>query len=288
MARWLAVGLIGLLAGSSAAIAKPPPRALGLDPFYTQYLSAEGLPVVASRRVPAEALKAARSMAQVMLAHRPDLARFLVKSGYRIAIISQTEALLDLPENRDWVKPPLDDPRLTRCEKKHYEERIGRLTAREYWDERARGIGGQHMVGAEEDVLGLPASRYWGETIFVHEFSHQILDAVRGADPKLYIQLQAAYANAQDTGLWRDEYTMTTIDEYWAEGSQFWFNSNRLQAFAGRRILSHQDLQAYDPALFAALAKVYGNNHRLEGDPFWMSPARVPPGAPPVNTAEEC
>ena len=227
-------------------------------------------------------------MARGMLTDRPDLTRWLVGNGYRIAIIAQDEALLDLPENRAWVKPPPDDPRLTRCERKHYDERIGKLTAREYWDERARGIGGQHMVGAEEDVLGLPASRYYGETIFVHEFSHQILDAVRGADRPLYAALEAAYANAKATGLWRDEYTMTTIDEYWAEGSQFWFNSNRLQAFDGRRILNHTDLQAYDPALFAVLAKVYSSEHRLDGDPFWMSPARVPAGPPPVNTAEVC
>ena len=227
-------------------------------------------------------------MAKGMLDHRPDLARFLVRQHYTIALIAQSEALLDLPENRDWVKPPPDDPRLTRCEKKHYEERIGRLTAREYWDERARGIGGQHMAAAEEDILGLPASRYWGETIFVHEFSHQILDAVRGADPALFAQLEAAYANAQAKGLWLDEYNMTTIDEYWAEGSQFWWDSNRLQVFAGRRILNHQDLAAYDPELFAALARVYGSKHRLKGDPFWMSPARVPPGPPPENTAEVC
>ena len=271
-----------------AVSAAGPPRSLGLDPFYTQYLSADRIPVVASPHVPAKALKAARSMAEGMLAHRPDLARFLVKSGYRIAIMGEHEALLDLPENRDWVKPPPDDPRLTRCEIKHYDERIGRLTAREYWDERARGIGGQHMVGAVEDVLGLPSSRYYGETIFVHEFSHQILDAVRGADPALFAQLEAAYANAQAKGLWLDDYNMTTIDEYWAEGSQFWWDSNRLQVFAGRRILNHQDLAAYDPALFAMLARVYGSKHRLKGDPFWMSPARVPPGPPPENTAEVC
>lgn len=285
---WVNFCIFGLLAASSIALAKPPPRSLGFDPFYTQYLSADGVPIAASPHVPAKSLKAARSMAKGMLANRPDLARWLKQNGYRIAIIAQSEALLDLPENRDWVKPPPDDPRLTRCEKKHYEERIGRLTAREYWDERARGIGGQHMAAAEEDILGLPVSRYYGETIFVHEFSHQILDAVRGADPALYRALEAAYANAQAKGLWFEEYNMTTIDEYWAEGSQFWWDSNRLQVFAGRRILNHGDLEAYDPQLYAVLAKVYGAKHKLAGDPFWMSPARVPPGEPPENTAEVC
>ncbi|HEU4820816.1 MAG TPA: glycoside hydrolase [Qipengyuania sp.] len=261
---------------------------MGLDPFYSQYGSARGIPIIASARVSPKAITAARSMAAGMLAHRPDLAATLVRRGYRIAVMAQDEALLDLPEMRSWTKPARDDPRLTRCEIKHYDARIGRLTDRQYWDARARGIGGRHMVAAEEDLLGLPLNRYHGETIFVHEFSHQILDAIRESDRPLYARLEAAYANARATGLWRDEYTMTTIDEYWAEGSQFWFDSNRLQVFDGRRILNHPDLAAYDPALYAVLAAVYGESHHLTADPYWRHPARVPAGPPPQNTAEVC
>lgn len=275
------------LAGCAPAPA-PSPGALGLDPFYTQFTTADGIPIVASPRVPAKALGAARAMAEGMLAHRPDLAKVLVERGYRIAVVAKDEALLDLPEMRAWRKPARDDPRLTRCEIKHYDERIGALTDRQYWDARARGIGGRHMVAAEEDLLDGTPNRYYGETIFVHEFSHQILDAVRIGDAALYARIEATYAKARDSGLWRDEYTMTTIDEYWAEGSQFWFDSNRLQAFDGRRILNHEDLAAYDPALFGVLGEVYGNNHHLAHDPFWKSPARVPPGSPPFNTAEVC
>lgn len=273
---------------AAGATTSPPPRSLALDPFYAKHVAAEGIPIVSSARVSDEALFAARSMAEGMLAHRPDLAAALVRRGYRIAVMAPEEALLDLPEMRHWTKPARDDPRLTRCEIKHYDARIGRLTDRQYWDARARGIGGRHMVAAEEDLLGLPLNRYHGETIFVHEFSHQILDAMRESDRPLYARLEAAYANARASELWRDEYTMTTIDEYWAEGSQFWFDSNRLQVFDGRRILNHSDVAAYDPALYAVLAAVYGGNHRLAADPYWRHPARVPAGPPPQNTAEVC
>lgn len=264
------------------------PASLGFDPFYTQYRSAYDIPIIASPNVSERALAAAQSMAEEMLSHRPDLAAVLAQRGYRIALMAQDEALLDLPEMRGWTKPTRGDPRLTRCEIKHYDARIGRLTDRQYWDARARGIGGRHMVAAEEDVLGLPLNRYLGETIFVHEFSHQILDAIRIGDPALYGRIDAAYRHAREAGLWRDEYTMTTVDEYWAEGSQFWFDSNKLQAFDGRRILNHQDLAAYDPRLFAVLGEVYGNDHRLAADPFWRHSARVPAGPPPRNTAEVC
>lgn len=286
-ARW-ALALAALaVAGCAGGVGRPPP-ALGAPAFYTRHVSAAGIAILSSDRVSPKALVVARSMAVQMLSARPDLAQWLAANDYRIAIIAQDEALLDLPENRDWKKPTRDDPRLTRCEIKHYDTRIGALTDRAYWDARARGIGGRRMAAAEEDVLGKPGSRYYGETIFVHELAHNVLYAIEAVDQPLYREVEAAYANALETGLWRDEYTVTTIQEYWAEGTQFWFNSNRLQVFDGRRILNAADLAQYDPALYAALGKAYGTNHRLAGDPFHLSPSRVPPGAPPQNTAEVC
>ena len=286
--RFLATIVSAALLTACATIADAPPARLAADPFYRKHVDAAGIPILSSARVPDAALFAARDMVRGMLSHRPDLAAWLVSNDYRIALISRDEALLDLPENADWTKPARDDPRLTRCELKHYDERIGSKTDREYWDERARGIGGERMVGSEEDVLGLPISRYWGETIFVHEFAHNVLFAIEGADPGLYERVTAAYANALANDLWFEEYTTTTMQEYWAEGTQFWFNSNRLQAFDGRRILNARDLADYDPQLYAVLAEAYGDSHELESDPFYMHPARVPPGPPPLNTAEVC
>ena len=266
----------------------PPPVALSAPPFYSKHVTAAGLPILSSSRVPDEALLAARDMARGMFAHRPELAAWLAANDYRIAIMAEDEALLDLPENRDWKKPAQDDPRLTRCELKHYDTRIGALTDRQYWDARARAIGGQRMADGAEDVLGLSTSRYYGETIFVHELAHLVLDAVQGSDPALYARVEAAYAHALANDLWLNEYTTTTVQEYWAEGTQFWFNSNRLQAFDGRRILNHTDLKSYDPQLYAVLGEAYGESHALKSDPFYMHPARVPPGPPPENTAEVC
>ncbi|WP_233995690.1 glycoside hydrolase [Erythrobacter sp. SD-21] len=278
-----AVLLTGCVTGPGA-----PPPDIGADPFYTKYVSARGIPILSSDRVPDAALLAARDMASGLLAHRLEFAEWLVANDYRVAIIAEEEALLDLPDKAHWTKPVRDDPRLTRCEIKHYDARIGAKSDRQYWDERARGIGGPRTVGSEEDVLGLYSTRYWGETIFVHEMAHNILFAIEAVDPVLYAEVEAAYANALANDLWLNEYATTTIQEYWAEGTQIWFNSNRLVVVDGRQILNHPDLEAYDPRLYAALAKAYGDKHRLKSDPFWMSAARVPPGPPPENTAEEC
>jgi len=260
----------------------------GADSFYQQSMSVSGIPLAASDKVTGTTLMRARTILTDMIAHRPEFGDVLASNGYRLAIMAESEAITDLPENANWKKPGPDDPRLTRCERKHYEVRIGQKTDREYWNARTRGIGGLFTVGAEEDVLGRSSSRYYGETIIVHEFAHNILDAIRLSDPALYADVETAYTMALADGLWKDEYASTTVQEYWAEGTQFWFNSNRLAVFNGRKILSHSDLTAYDPRLAAALRAAYGDRHQLADDPFYNHPAGVPSGPIPQNTAEVC
>ncbi|MDB5694716.1 MAG: glycoside hydrolase [Sphingomonas bacterium] len=265
-------------------VGAPPPA----DPFYTQHLDAAGLPVIASPRTPAPALAAARDIVTDMLARRPDLARWLVASGYRVAVMAPDETTTDLPEQRGWVRPGPDDPRLTRCERKHYATRIGAMTDRQYWNARARGMSGPLTSAGAENLLALPGDRYRGENILVHELAHDVLAAIRAVDPRLYAQVERAYADALKQGRWKGEYASTTIDEYWAVGTQFHFNSGRLAAFDKVRVLSHSDLARYDPALASTLLAAYGARHRLTGDRWWNSPARVPPGPLPKFTAEVC
>lgn len=283
----IAAATLGACAGKPAPVG-PPPAALGLDSFYVKSVDADGIPVSSSQAVPDEALQVARRMMVAMLARRPDLARQLVRAGQRVMVMGVDELTTDVPEQRDWKKPAIDDPRLTRCERKLYDVRIGRLTDREYWGRRARGMGGLLTSAATENLLAIPGTKYYGETILVHEFSHAILYAVEAVDPALYAQVEKAYAAAKDAGLWTGEYGATTVQEYWAEGTQFWFNSNKLAMVDGVRILSDADLRRHDPALAAVLRAVYGERHRLPGDPFYKHPARVPPGPIPKSTAEVC
>jgi hypothetical protein len=258
------------------------------QPFYAQRLDAAGLPVVASARAPVEALQAARAIVTDMLAHRPDLARWLAAAGYRVAVMAPDETTTDLPEQAHWTRPAPDDPRLTRCERKHYATRIGAMTDRQYWNARARGMSGPLTSAGAENILALPGDRYRGENILVHEFAHDVLHAIRAVDAPLYARVEQAYADALRHGRWRGEYASTTIDEYWAVGTQFHFNSARIALFDKVRVLSHRDLARYDPALAKVLRAAYGSRHRLAGDRWWNSSARVPPGPLPKFTAEVC
>jgi hypothetical protein len=209
-----------------------------------------------------------------MLSERPDLRAALVSMKARVGIMAIDEMTTDLPEQRDWKKPEPTDERLTECERKNY-QKIAAMTDREYWNSRARGMGGVYTTGAAENILGVPGTRYFGENILVHEFSHSILEAVRKADPRLYERIERAYANSKARNLWKGHYISTTVDEYWAEGTQFWFNSNKAYKTDSLTIVSSDDLRDYDPTLYNVLQEVYGDNHHIAADVFYNHPARM-------------
>ena len=142
-----------------------PPAELGLDPFYKKYADAFGIPIVSSEKVPDAAVLMARDIVNYMLTKRPDVRATMIDRGARVCIMAQVEMQTDLPEYRDMRKPAKDDPRLTPGERARYDEPggIGSMTDQEYWNRRARGMGGRITSCAEENLLGYPGTRYYGD-----------------------------------------------------------------------------------------------------------------------------
>lgn len=240
-----------------------PPAALGLDPFYKKYADAYGIPIVSSEKVDDAALLMARDIVNYMVAKRPDIRAVMIERKSRVIILAKTEMQTDPPEYRDWKKPAPDDRRLTPRERENYDKPggIGSMTDKEYWNRRARGMGGNITSGAEENLLGIPGTRYYGEHITVHEFSHNVMSAMRTADPALFQEIQDAYAAAKEKRLFKGHYAENTAAEYFAEGTQWWFWSN-YEWFDGQtRLQTPDDLKAYDPRLYAILDKVYLGHH---------------------------
>jgi hypothetical protein len=141
-------------------------------------------------------------------------------------------------------------------------------------------MGGNPTSGAEENLLGYPGTRYFGENILVHEFSHAIMDiGLRRADPALRDEIRAAYREAMQNGLWRGQYAAKNASEYWAEGTQTWFWSNYEYVDGDRRVQSPDDLKAYDPRLYALLERIYLDHH-IPADIYHgknLKPRRRPP-----------
>lgn len=259
------------------AMIGPVPASLSLDPFYKKYADALGIPIVSSEKVPDAALLMARDIVIAMLAQRPGFREALIAKHWRVGVMAVTEMTTDIPEHRDRKKPPLGDPRLTAAEKRQYAEGTGiaTMTDKEYWDRRARGLGGNPTTCAEENLLGYPGTRYYGEHILVHEFAHAIMGgAIREQAPVLFEAIQAAYKGAMAAGKYKGHYASTNADEYWAEGTQWWFWSNYGETFDGQRVQSPDDLRAYDPALYELLGSVYAG-HRIAADIYHAK--NIPP-----------
>ena len=250
-----------LLTDYFAANISAPPLEIRADPFYKKYTDATGIPVISSEKVPDLALIVARDIVTHVLAKRSDIREAMIAQNFKVEVMAESEGTMDLPEHRDWKKPAITDRRLTEGERKNY-DRIANMTDAQYWNSRARGMGGNPTSCAEENLLGYPGTRYYGENIFVHEFSHGIHNVgIKNADPKLYEEIQHAYDDAMQLGLWKNSYGANTVAEYWAEGTQFWFYSNFAYMDGDKRIMTPRDLLQYDPTLYHLLARVYPDHH---------------------------
>lgn len=238
------------------------PDSFGFHPFYKKYVDAQGIPVLSSEKLPDDALLVARDIVNTMLSARPDFRAAMMEQNWRVAIMAETEITADIPEHANRKRPgaPRDEP-VTQADI-------------DFWARRARGLGGNPTSGAEENLLGYPGTRYYGEHILVHEFAHAIMGGgIRNAEPDLHQAVGAAYDQAMAQGKYRyddgrEHYATTNANEYWAEGVQWWFWSNYGECFAGGvRVQTPEDLQAYDPILFYLIGRAF-DTHRIPMDVF--------------------
>ena len=221
----------------------PPPDAVrktfNLDPFYEQWVDVEGLPVVASTKVDSYALKEAAWLIRQMIGHRQDVLQALSKNNVRFAVMAHNELTTQIPEHSD-LQPDY------------------------YWDRRARGLGSTPARPAvscgEENLLNYQGDPYFTENILVHEFAHAIHQmGLNTVDPSFDDRLKGLYDAAVEKGLWKDTYAITNRAEYWAEGTQSWFDTNRANDDQHNHVDTRDKLKDYDPALASLLTEVFGD-----------------------------
>lgn len=217
------------------------PTQLGLDQFYDQHCDVLGIPLVADEVVDPHALRLGAEIMREMLAHRPDVADALAEGPVRVGVIGRDQETTDMPEwsDLDEAFPGTD------------------------WDVRTRGVGAtveRPLVGGgEENLLCLPQDRYLGESIFLHELSHTVLQlGVEARDPQFRSRLVRAYDEARADGRWEGTYAATNPDEYWAEAVQSYFDANLENHSQHNEVNTRAELERYDPALFALVAEVFG------------------------------
>jgi hypothetical protein len=215
-----------------------PPAELGFSPFYAKYTSASGFPVVGSSRVSDYAIKEAAFLIDRMLERRPDVRGAMIRNKTRCAVMAYSERTTEIPEHSD-------------------------LAPKEYWNVRARGLGATHVRPAvscaEENLLCYPGDPYATENILIHEFGHAIHEmGLNTADRTFEPRLRKAYEDAKKAGLWKGTYAATNLHEYWAEGVQSWFDTNRENDSQHNHVNTREELKAYDAPLATLLEEVFG------------------------------
>ena len=214
-------------------------EAFNLHSFYEQWIDVEGLPVVASAKVNPYAVKEAAYLIRQMIGHCPDVLQALAQNNVRFAVMAYNELTTQIPEHSD-LQPDY------------------------YWDRRARGLGSTPARPAvscgEGNLLNYQGDPYSTENILVHEFAHAIHQmGLNTVDPSFDDRLQVMFEAAVEKGLWKNTYAITNKAEYWAEGTQSWFDTNRANDDQHNHVDTRDKLKAYDPSLASLLTEVFGD-----------------------------
>jgi hypothetical protein len=203
----------------------------------------DGYPIVASAAVNDFALREAAYLVDLLLKERPDVRRAMIAKGSRLIVMAHNEFTSDIPE-------------------------YAHLKPKDYWDARARGLGGSGQDPvcscAEENILCYPGDPYSTENILIHEFAHNIhLVGLAAVDPTFDERLKSAYEQAMSTGLWKGKYASVNKNEYWAEGVQSWFNNNRPPDHDHNHVDTRAELREYDQRLAELCEEIFGKTELI-------------------------
>lgn len=220
------------------------PKSWKLDPWYAQGVEVLGMRIVGSKKLKPEALLEAARLTEKMLEKRPFIAEELGKQRIHTAIMAESEVTTDVPEHR----------------------KMNEMFPETDWNKRARGLGpgpaSMITSAAEENLLRYKTDWYKGESIFIHEFAHAIMDyGIPPFDPEFLGNVEKTYQAAKKKGLWTGLYAGENAHEYWAEGVQSYFDANR-EAIPSNGVHNHvntpEELQEYDPELYALIRRYLG------------------------------
>ena len=182
----------------------------------------------------------------------------LTTNKVRMSILAVVEYTMDLPENN---------------------RRQRTVAEAAFQDRRSRGLGGMPNCScAEENLLNLRGDPYGGdgspdagENITMHEFAHCLASAIgnpkaQGRDGAFWTKLRKAFADAKaptgHLGIFnkdrqRPVYASSNEQEYWAEGTQAWFDHANPRNSGG--LNTRDDVKKQDPQLAALLVEIYGD-----------------------------
>ena len=189
-----------------------PPPSLGVSTFYTKYLDADGIPIVASAVVADAAVIEAQRELRKLGAQRPELRTKLRDAKHYVIIMGKSQVFTDLPEyvNLYQLYPDFD------------------------WNKLAREMSANSALPftsvAEENIMCDPSDPWAGESLMVYAFAqtwHTMGFGDVGPAGSFDARLTAAFDAAKTSGHFTNTWAISSKYAYFAEGAQDWFDANR-------------------------------------------------------------
>ena len=220
------------------------------DPFYTQWVQAGPLDVIAPGVVDPAALRRVAATIEEMLANRPDIIEEMASHVYVIVAPSRMKQG-ELPEMavapQEWFDSWGQPDRLEH-------EVVG-------------GFGPSFpglpfVVVSADNALCTSLDSHPDEDVVVHELAHGIHGVQRQVNSSFDASVLRLYEDAIAAGLWQpSHYAATNHDEYFAEVFQSWADVNsRDDGFVHNPpIATAEEVVEHDPAVAAFMTEWFGH-----------------------------
>ncbi|KAI8473554.1 MAG: hypothetical protein J3K34DRAFT_499330 [Monoraphidium minutum] len=255
-----------LLPGGRLHVAPPERVDSWRKPEWGEYQrrgEALGIPIKAWECVAAAAVaEAARVLERMLAGAPPGVLQRLAAAGVQVAIIGRHQLTSDIPEHRFVRRRPPppgaapSSPAAAAAAAAPGAPQAAPRPRRDL-DATARGLGATAAVPlascGEENLLMDGDAKFYQESILIHEVGHAVMDI--GLSEEERSQIAAAYEDAKRSGTYDPAcYMMENASEYWAEGTQIWFDATaRVDVNSG--VNTRERLRRDDPSLARLLER---------------------------------
>ena len=224
--------------------------------FYTKYIDADGIAILAHTTVEDRHLIEARQVILTMTAKHPALRdRLRVKHGFYMILYRPTTGPGDM----------IFIPEFYNAREGYYYEKNTCRMAISRWGNVDKGVYGFCAAGVTHEYSG-------HLRVFVHEFAHALdseiqyltdrallasgvpVEEAYNSSREFFDQLKQAYQQAKTSDAYRnlwDPYIMEDSREYWAEGVEIWYYG----IGEGREFETHEAFAKVDPLLYELLSE---------------------------------
>lgn len=237
--------------------------------FYKKHVDADGIPIVSSENVEDIALQNAKKIVLEMLSRLPDVKKNMMKYKFKVAVVAHNEGITELPEYQKYYGSWRQGWKSRMKTDKIYEKFTKHLSDKQYMNSRGRGFGATLYVPvtscAEENLMLPKWGKYQRMNLLVHEFAHSIHTIIKFSNSPYGARIREAYNTARKSGKWENTYAGENNTEYFAVGTQIWFDCvNKRTGPLGAKnpIHDRQGLKQYDPELYKILSEIY--NHKTD------------------------